>query len=38
MKTEDSLKKTEKKLYRSYFNDGIYDILAGFIFILMAWS
>jgi len=38
MKTEDSLKRTEKRLYRSYYSDGVYDILAGFIFIIFAWS
>jgi hypothetical protein len=36
MKTE-SLKKIERRAYRSTFEDGIYDIQFGLIFLILAW-
>jgi len=37
MKPQDSLKTTERRLYRSTFNDGIYDIAFGLGFLILAW-
>lgn len=37
MKTDDSLKKLERRAYRSTFNDGIYDIQFGLLFMVFAW-
>ena len=36
MKTKDPLKEVEKKAYRSIFEDGIYDIFFGMLFIILA--
>lgn len=37
MKTKDSLKEIERRAYRSTFEDGIYDIQFGLIFLILAW-
>jgi hypothetical protein len=36
MKTVDSLKELERRAYRSTFDDGIYDIQFGLIFLILA--
>ncbi len=36
MKVTDSLKEIERRAYRSTFNDGIYDILFGMLFLILA--
>lgn len=36
MNTHNSLKELERKAYRSTFEDGIYDILFGLIFLILA--
>ncbi len=37
MKRPDSLKEVERRAYRSTFDDGIYDIVFGFAFLILAW-
>ncbi|UCG62258.1 MAG: hypothetical protein JSV52_02960 [Candidatus Zixiibacteriota bacterium] len=37
MKQMISLKEIERRAYRSTFQDGIYDILFGMIFLILAW-
>jgi len=37
MKSEDSLKKLERRAYRSTFDDGIYDIQFAIMFLVFAW-
>ena len=37
MNTKDSLKQIERRAYRSTFEDGIYDIQFGLIFLILAW-
>ncbi len=36
MKTTDSLKEIERRAYRSTFEDGIYDIQFGLLFLIVA--
>jgi len=36
MKTTDSLKEIERRAYRSTFDDGIYDMLFGMVFLILA--
>jgi hypothetical protein len=36
MRMTDSLKEIERRAYRSTFNDGIYDILFGMLFLILA--
>ena len=36
MKTKNSLRKIEKQAYRSTFEDGIYDIIIGMLFLILA--
>ena len=36
-KTTESLKQIERRAYRSTFEDGIYDILFGMGFLILAW-
>ncbi len=33
----DSLKMTERRAYRSYYNDGVFDVFFGFVFMVFAW-
>lgn len=35
--TSDSLKEIERRAYRSTFEDGIYDIVIGMLFLILAW-
>jgi hypothetical protein len=37
MKTTESLKEIERRAYRSTFEDGIYDIVFGILFLILAW-
>lgn len=37
MTKRDSLKLTERRAYRSYHNDGVFDVFFGFVFMVFAW-
>jgi hypothetical protein len=37
MSTVDSLREIERRAYRSTFEDGIYDIVWGMLFLILAW-
>jgi len=37
MNASDSLASLERRAYRSTFNDGIYDLAFGWIFLVLAW-
>ena len=37
MNTTESLKKLERRAYRSTFEDGVYDIQFGLLFLVFAW-
>ena len=37
MNAQESLKDLERRAYRSTFQDGIYDIMFGIIFLIFAW-
>jgi hypothetical protein len=37
MKKPDPLKEVEQRAYRATFDDGLYDLLFGLIFLILAW-